>query len=97
MQYNCLVSVTTVYLFSHDSCFFSYQFKRFHRELIGELEKKTDMDVKYMTVSIFPNDSVIRHCSNGEIFFVWVGFLFSLPFCHVAELHSGATGSIAAS
>ncbi|KAM9462561.1 brain-specific angiogenesis inhibitor 1-associated protein 2-like protein 1a [Clarias gariepinus] len=26
-------------------------FKRFHRELIGELEKKTDMDVKYMTAT----------------------------------------------
>uniref|UniRef100_A0A8B9HEC9 BAR/IMD domain containing adaptor protein 2 like 1b n=1 Tax=Astyanax mexicanus TaxID=7994 RepID=A0A8B9HEC9_ASTMX len=25
-------------------------FRRFHREIIGELEKKTDMDVKYMTV-----------------------------------------------
>ena len=28
------------------------QFKRFHREIIAELEKKTDLDVKYMTVSI---------------------------------------------
>ncbi|KAB5555462.1 hypothetical protein PHYPO_G00034540 [Pangasianodon hypophthalmus] len=26
-------------------------FKRFHRELIAELEKKTDMDVKYMTAT----------------------------------------------
>uniref|UniRef100_UPI0037E7D29F brain-specific angiogenesis inhibitor 1-associated protein 2-like protein 1b n=1 Tax=Semicossyphus pulcher TaxID=241346 RepID=UPI0037E7D29F len=26
-------------------------FKRFHREIIGELEKKTDMDVKYMTAT----------------------------------------------
>uniref|UniRef100_W5K0W9 BAR/IMD domain-containing adapter protein 2-like 1 n=1 Tax=Astyanax mexicanus TaxID=7994 RepID=W5K0W9_ASTMX len=26
-------------------------FRRFHREIIGELEKKTDMDVKYMTAT----------------------------------------------
>lgn len=26
-------------------------FKRFHREIIGELERKTDMDVKYMTAT----------------------------------------------
>lgn len=29
------------------------KFKRFHREIISELERKTDMDVKYMTVSHF--------------------------------------------
>lgn len=29
----------------------SLQFKRFHREIIIELEKKTEMDVKYMNVS----------------------------------------------
>lgn len=28
------------------------QFMKFHRELIAELEKKTDMDIKYMNVSI---------------------------------------------
>ena len=27
------------------------QFKRFHRDVIIELEKKTEMDVKYMNVS----------------------------------------------
>lgn len=35
-------------------CVFSLlflQFKRFHREVIIELEKKTEMDVKYMNVS----------------------------------------------
>lgn len=31
---------------------FLHQFKKFHRELITELEKKTDMDMKYMNVSI---------------------------------------------
>lgn len=31
---------------------FLLQFMRFHRELIAELEKKTDMDIKYMNVSI---------------------------------------------
>lgn len=31
---------------------FLLQFMRFHRELITELEKKTDMDIKYMNVSI---------------------------------------------
>lgn len=39
-----------------DGCvlFFSFplQFKRFHKEIITELEKKTEMDVKYMTVSV---------------------------------------------
>lgn len=49
----------TVYLFLM-AAIFSYQFKRFHRELIAELEKKTDMDVKYMTVSIFWLKTVIR-------------------------------------
>ncbi len=29
----------------------SPQIRLFHREIIGELERKTDMDVKYMTVS----------------------------------------------
>lgn len=28
------------------------QFKKFHREIITELEKKTEMDVKYMNVSV---------------------------------------------
>jgi len=28
------------------------QFMKFHKELIAELEKKTDMDIKYMNVSI---------------------------------------------
>lgn len=27
------------------------QFKKFHKEIIHELEKKTDLDVKYMNVS----------------------------------------------
>lgn len=27
------------------------KFKRFHREIVTELERKTEMDVKYMTVS----------------------------------------------
>ena len=31
---------------------FSPQFKRFHRDVIIELEKKTEMDVKYMNVSV---------------------------------------------
>lgn len=28
------------------------QLKRFHRDIINELEKKTEMDVKYMNVSV---------------------------------------------
>lgn len=28
------------------------QFKRFHRDVIIELEKKTEMDVKYMNVRV---------------------------------------------
>ncbi|KAA8581789.1 hypothetical protein FQN60_003370, partial [Etheostoma spectabile] len=32
-------------------CVFSLQFKRFHREIIIELEKKTEMDVKYMNAT----------------------------------------------
>lgn len=31
----------------------SLQFKRFHLEVITELEKKTEMDVKYMNVREF--------------------------------------------
>lgn len=35
---------------------FFAQFKRFQREVIIELEKKTDMDVKYMNVSSIVNN-----------------------------------------
>lgn len=28
------------------------QFKKFHKDVIVELEKKTEMDVKYMNVSV---------------------------------------------
>uniref|UniRef100_A0A8C6M2A5 BAR/IMD domain containing adaptor protein 2 like 1b n=1 Tax=Nothobranchius furzeri TaxID=105023 RepID=A0A8C6M2A5_NOTFU len=31
--------------------FFFHTFKRFHREVVAELERKTDMDVKYMTAT----------------------------------------------
>lgn len=36
---------------------FCPQFKRFHREVIMELEKKTEMDVKYMNVSVIISES----------------------------------------
>ncbi|XP_049600883.1 brain-specific angiogenesis inhibitor 1-associated protein 2-like protein 1b [Syngnathus scovelli] len=37
----------------HRKVFFEWEdnFKRFHREIISELERKTDMDVKYMTAT----------------------------------------------
>lgn len=42
-------------------CPFLVQFKRFHREVIIELEKKTEMDVKYMNVSaITYNQSTLQ-------------------------------------
>lgn len=37
-----------------------HQFKKFHRELITELEKKTDMDIKYMNVSIVSFGSIFK-------------------------------------
>lgn len=40
------------------------KFKKFHREIITELERKTDMDVKYMTVSSFTVDSPLFRNSN---------------------------------
>lgn len=55
---------------SHDIYFYSYQFKRFQRELIAELEKKTDMDVKYMTVSIFLTETVISLLNCFPLHFV---------------------------
>lgn len=56
-----MMLVLGLFTISHDSDFFhSYQFKSFHGDLITELEKKTDMDVKYMNVSRFPTETVIR-------------------------------------
>lgn len=55
-----LMLVLGLFTISHDGDFCSYQFKRFHRDLIAELERKTDMDVKYMNVSGFLTETVIR-------------------------------------
>lgn len=54
------------------------QFKRFNRELITELERKTDMDIKYMNVSIAwfslhqsNNMSYSLTCASRDISLVW--------------------------
>ncbi|KAG7267608.1 hypothetical protein CRUP_027811 [Coryphaenoides rupestris] len=43
------VTETTKHLWKHSGII--RQFKRFHREIIAELERKTDLDVKYMTAT----------------------------------------------
>lgn len=53
------------------------KFKRFHREIIAELERKTDMDVKYMTVSVFFCLSFIVTAA------LWPFLHGNPPACHV--------------
>lgn len=33
-----------------------FQFKKFHKDIIAELERKTELDQKYMNVSIYSFD-----------------------------------------
>lgn len=42
------------------------QFKKFHKEVIVELEKKTEMDVKYMNVSL-TSCCISCQCKHPEI------------------------------